>query len=315
MSGHQKVVVLGASGGIGSHVVEELAGRGHHVIAVNRSGTLAAPVGVERRAGDVEDAAAARAVTAGADVVVLAAQPPYGAWHGRFERMVDNTLAAAEAHGARLVMVDNLYAYGAPDRPITEDTPERPVTASNVLRRDLGRRLLDAHASGRVPVTIGRCSDYYGPRGTNTVLAALGITPGVAGKPMRGLVSLDVPHTYHYLPDAARGFRVLVEDERADGHAWILPAAPALTQRQMLELINRHLPRSVPVKRLGPGMLRVGALFSAQIRGTWQVAHQFGQPWLVDASRFERTFGAVPTTSHDEAIAETVAWFLQPGRA
>jgi nucleoside-diphosphate-sugar epimerase len=304
-----RVTVLGGSGGLGNAIVRELAIRGHEVTAVNRGGDADVPDGVGRAAAHVEDVASTLAATAGADVVVMATQPPYADWPGRFEAMVDHVLAAAEHHGSRVVMVDNLYMYGAPDGPIREDTPERATTPSNVLRRDLARRLLNAHDSGRARVAIGRCSDYYGPRGTNTALVAMAIRPGLAGKPMRAVLALDVPHTFHYLPDAARGFAALIADDRADGQAWILPAAPAITQRDLLELIGRHLPAPAGIGRMGPVMLRLGALFVPDARGMLQVAHQFAAPWLIDASRFESTFGPVEVTPHRQAVAETMAWF------
>lgn len=311
----RRVVVLGASGGIGSAVVRELHERGHEVVAVNRRGDAAAPEGVARRAGDLEDAISTMAATDGADVIVMAAQPPYGGWHGPFERMIEHTLAAAEAHGARLVMADNLYMYGRVDGPITEDTPERATTPSNVLRREIGRTLLAAHEAGRVRVTIGRLSDYYGPHGSNSAITELGLLPALAGKPMRTVMRADVPHTFHFLPDAARDLRVLVEDERADGRPWILPAAPAITQGDILAIVNRCLPAPVPIRHIGPLTMRVGALFVREARGMLQVAHQFDRPWVVDASQFESTFGAVETTPHESAVAQTVAWFSNDAAA
>jgi nucleoside-diphosphate-sugar epimerase len=303
----QTVVVLGGTGGIGRAIVEELAGRGHDVVSVNRAGDAEVPDGVARRAGDLLDAASTRAAVAGADVVVMAAQPDYGAWDGPFQTMVEHVIDATAAVDARLVMVDNLYMYGAPDGPISADTPEAPVSAFGEVRAALSRRLRAAHEEGRVRIAIGRFSDYYGPTGHNSGLHATAIEPGIAGRRMRGMFALDVLHTFHYLPDAARAFATLVEDDRADGRVWILPAAPAATQREMLVLLNDVLPTPVGIGVIGPRTMRLGALFLADARNSLHVRDQFLRPWLVDASAFEATFGPFAATPHARALAETVA--------
>lgn len=303
------VTVLGASGGIGNAITIELAARGHAVSAVNRGGDATVPDGVTRRAGDLRSPAAAAAAIGAADVIVMAAQPPYPEWLATFPTLVDHVLAGAEAAGARLVFVDNLYMYAPAGAPLTEHSPEHATDPKGMLRRHLGETLLAAHASGRVRVAIGRFSDYYGPGGTNSGLYHLAIAPGLRGRTVRGLVDLDQPHTFHFLPDAARGFATLVEDGRADGQVWLLPAAPPVTQREVLELIVAALPQRVRIGRVTPAMLRIVGLVNPMIRETRSTVPQWDRPWIVDASRFTATFGAVETTPHDVAVPRTVAWF------
>jgi nucleoside-diphosphate-sugar epimerase len=302
-----RVTVLGAAGGLGAAISGELVSRGHAVTAVTRRGDRG-PVGVERSAADLLDRASTTAATDGADVVVMAAQPAYTEWFSEMEPMVGNVLAAVEQAGARLVFVDNLYMYGPPDGPITEETPERPNNEKMALRRDLGRRLLAAHAAGIAPVSIGRVSDYYGPGGTNSLLYMLMIAPALAGKRMHLLVDGDQPHTFAYLPDAARAFARLVEHPEGDGRAWILPSAPALTQRKVAGIVNELLPEPAKVATLTSWILRLGAPFNSDAREGLKVAHQFDRPFVVDASGFERAFGAIELTDHRTALRETIAW-------
>ena len=98
-------------------------------------------------------------------------------------------------------------------------------------------RLLEAHNSGRVRVTIGRSSDYYGPRGTASVAGDQVFRAALAGKRARWPASLDVPHTLSYLEDMAKGLVTLGEREEADGEVWHLPAAEPITGRKFLELV------------------------------------------------------------------------------
>lgn len=307
------VTVLGASGGIGGAITRELAARGHIVTAVNRGGDADVPDGVARRAGDLSTPSGAAQAIGAAEAVVMAAQPPYPQWVSHWPALIDNVLAGTEQAGARLVFVDNLYMYAPADGPITERSPEHAADAKGALRRQLGRTLLQAHTDGRVRVSIGRFSDYYGPRGTNSGLYMTGISAGLRGRTMRGLIDLDQPHTFSYLPDAARAFATLVEQLRADGQVWILPAAPAITQRELLGLVNTQLPQRVRVGTVSRAMLRVVGLFNPLIRETRSVTVQYDRPWVTDGSHFTDVLGPFEVTPHDEAIAATIAWFSDGG--
>jgi nucleoside-diphosphate-sugar epimerase len=305
-----RITVLGATGGAGRAVATELAGRGHEVTAAARSAEATDwDPGIRPLRTDLTDPASARTACAGADVVVMAAQIPYRGWATELRPLVDAAVDASAAAGARLVMVDNLYAYGSPGTPISEHTPEAATTAKGRLRRELGERLLAAHRAGAVSVSIGRFADYYGPAGDNSLVYQLGIARAVAGTTPRGFIDLDQPHTFHYLPDAARGFATLAERPEADGRIWILPAAPAITQRELLGLVNTATGRGDSIGRVTAPMLRLAGLFNADLREAAEVVEQFARPYTVDASAFEAAFGPIETTPHERAVAETVAWY------
>lgn len=303
------VTVLGATGGIGRAIVAELVHRGHTVTAASRSVAESTwPTGVRVLPTDLRDPISAAAACDGADVVVMAAQIPYSGWMTELTPLVDAAVDAAAAAGARLVMVDNLYGYGFPDGPITEDSPLAATTRKGRLRAELGERLLAAHASGRVRVAIGRFSDYYGPGGENSLLNQVGVKPAVAGKTARVFIAGDQRHTFHYLPDAARGFATLVEHPDADGRIWILPAAPALTQDALYRLLGEVLGRDLEVGRITPLMLRLIGLVNRELKEALEVVGQFDRPYVTDASAFDAAFGPIEVTDHRAALAATVAW-------
>ena len=303
-----RVTVLGGGGGAGGAIVRALHVEGHEVTAVTRRGDAAVPEGVARLAGDVETGPGAKQACAGADVVVMAAQPPYAQWTERFPAMLDHVIAGCEAAAARLVMVDNLYAYAPAQGPITEASPEHATDRKGLLRRSLAESLLGAHAAGRVRVTIGRAGDFFGPAGGDSAPMQLGVLPALDGKAMRGAFDLDQPHTFAYLPDVGAAFARLVADDRADGRAWVLPAAPAITQRALLELVNAALETPVPIRVIGPRMMRIGALFNPDAREMLVTRPQWDRPFVADGSAFQQTFGPLEVTPHADAIAATVAW-------
>jgi nucleoside-diphosphate-sugar epimerase len=301
------VTVLGATGGIGAAITRELAARGHRVTAASRSVHAdRLPADVRPLATDLTDPASAARAAEGADVVVMAAQVPYPAWATQLLPLFDRALDAAAGVGARLVVVDNLYAYGTPPGTITDTSPEAPTTRKGALRRELGRRLLAAHADGRARVTIGRFSDYYGPGGTNSLIHQLGVVRVLAGKAPQVFLAGDQPHTFAYLPDAAHAFATLVERPEADGRAWVLPAAPAVTQRELLTELAVLAGRAPRVGRITPAMLWAAGLFDPQLREAREMAPAFTRAYETAAPDFEATFGPPVVTAHRDALAATL---------
>jgi nucleoside-diphosphate-sugar epimerase len=153
-----QVAVLGASGGMGRTLIDELLRRGHTVTAVNRSGTADVPDGVRRIAADLTSPDDAKRACAGVEVAVLAAQPPYPRWVTQWPPLMRSVIAGASATHTKLVFTDNLYAYSPVSGPISETSPENATDPKGIVRRDLGRMLLAAHERGDLRVAIGRFS-------------------------------------------------------------------------------------------------------------------------------------------------------------
>jgi nucleoside-diphosphate-sugar epimerase len=302
-------VVLGARGGIGGAVVHELAGRGQRVRAVSRGDPGDLPAGVEPHRADVDDPAAVERAAAGADVVYHCAQPPYARWPDLFPPLTRAVLDGTAATGAKLVLADNLYAYGPVDGPLTEDLPDAATFAKGRTRAEMARTLLDAHAAGRLRVSIGRASDYYGPGGANSAAGAVVFGNAVKGSTARWVGRLDMPHTLSYLPDIARGLVVLAERDQADGQVWHLPAAETLTMDQFLRLVFEVLGRPPRYAAVGPVMRRLVGLVNPAVRQLQETSYQRDRPFVLDASRFEKTFGPLPPTPHRQAVTETLDWF------
>ena len=304
-----QITVLGAAGGAGQAIVAELAHRGHRVTAASRSvAGRSWPDGVHQLTTDLRVPGAAAAACADAEVVVMAAQVPYPRWTRELPGLFDTAADAAAAVGARLVVVDNLYAYGAPANPIADGSPTTPDTRKGQLRAALAERLLDRHHRGEVRVTIGRFADYYGPFEGNSLVNQVMITPAVRGRRVRAYIAADQPHTFHYLPDAARGFAALVEHEEADGRSWILPAAPAITQGELIELLRTALQTPLRTSLVTRRMLWALGLVNAELREAREMVTQFDRPYVIDATDHLAAFGDPGLTPHADAVAATLAW-------
>lgn len=306
---HSLHVVFGATGAIGSAVVGELLGAGRSVRAVSRRGR--APEGAQGVAADAADPPQAAAAAAGAAVLYHCASPPYTQWPELFPALTRSILGAAEASGAKLVFADNLYAYGPVAGPLREDLPANARGRKGRIRVDMAALLLGAYRDGRAPTVIGRASDYYGPRGTGSVAGETVFGRILAGKKPLWTGRLDQPHTFHFLPDIARGLLVLADHREADGQVWHLPAAGPLTAQQFFDMVAEAAGRPVPVhaRAAGPAALAAAGMFAPLLREMRETAYQFRSPFVIDFSKFEAAFGSLAPTPHHDAVEQTIAWY------
>lgn len=293
--------VLGATGVAGRETIAALRAGGHEVRGVSR--TPHDTPGISHVAADLRDEASARRALEGADVAYLTTSPAYSTrvWRRDWPAIVRATIAGCLTTGARLVYLDNVYAYGRTDGPMTETTPIRPASRKGEVRAGLLRLLDEARERG-LDVTIGRSADFYGPDASTSVFNMFAIDRAVAGKPPTWLFDARQPHSLTYTPDLGRGLATLGTDERARGRVWHLPTAPALTGAELLTLAGADGRPRV----MSAATMRVGAVFSTAARESLEMAYQFTEPYVFDSSAFERTFGVTPTP-YAEGVAATLA--------
>jgi nucleoside-diphosphate-sugar epimerase len=233
-------VVLGA-GAVGMAVAEALARRGESVRVVSRSGLRERLAGIQSVAGDVTDPVFAASCTDGARVVYQALNPPYHRWAEEFPGLQAAAIAAAQSAAARLVVMDNVYMYGRPNgRPYTEDHPPDAHTRKGRVRAGMARDLMAAHDAGRVQVTVGRASDFFGPRGgKQSVIGDWVIPPALADKTASVMGDPDMPHTYTFIPDIGENLVRLGESDDALGRIWHLPSPETRTTRDVALVYRR----------------------------------------------------------------------------
>jgi nucleoside-diphosphate-sugar epimerase len=149
------VLVLGAGGFIGDHMLNGLAQQGVRVIAGMRN-PRAVPAGTELRQVNALDAGSmARALEGvGAVVNCVAAAP---------EEMAQATQVLAQAAGVRrIVHLSTMSVYGAATGLVTEDAPLRPEGAYGESKAE-SERLLRAHAAQGGSVIMLRPGCVHGP--------------------------------------------------------------------------------------------------------------------------------------------------------
>ena len=301
-------VILG-TGPLGQSVMRELVRRSARVRMVNRSGKAAvgAPPAIEFAAADLYQAEQVRQVTRDASIVYQCAQPEYTEWPEKFPPLIESILAGLD-ESTRLGAGDNLYMYGAVDGPIHEDLPYTNTGRKGPTRARIAEMLLAAHRSGRVPVTIGRGSDFFGPGVTGSVVGETVFGALARGKAANVMGNIDLPHTYTFIDDFGRALVELGRRDEAFGQAWHVPNAAPVTTRQFVSMAAAALgtqPRMVVAGRL---MMRVLGLFIPELREMVELEYEVLKPYVVDDRKYKRVFGD-HSTPLPEAIRRTAAWY------
>jgi nucleoside-diphosphate-sugar epimerase len=175
--------------------------------------------------------------------------------------------------------------------------------------RALASDLLDAARTGRIKASIARSADFYGTDAKTSVPNLLVFQPLAQGMKAQWLANADVPHSFTYIPDAARALPLMDGAEDSWGQVWHLPtAAPPLTGHELVAAAARSLNVAPRLMVLRQWMLRLAGIFNGDIRESVEMLYQSALPYQFDSSKFERRFGVQPTP-YTTGIAETAQFF------
>ncbi|MFI6510248.1 NAD-dependent epimerase/dehydratase family protein [Streptosporangium sp. NPDC050855] len=302
--------VIAGAGQVGSEVARLLAGQGHEVVLLSRSGSGPDLPGVRRVAADVSDRERLTALTQGAMVLYNCVNPRYHEWARDWPPLAASLLGAAETTGAGYVILGNLYVYAAPDRPMREDDPLEAPSAKGAIRARVWRQALASHEAGRSRVTEVRGSDYFGPGCLDQSHLGERFVPALlSGRPVRFAGDPSQPHSWTYVPDVARTLIAAGEGDRAWGRAWHVPTNEPMTAREVAARLCALAGVPDPGVRAMPHLLlRAAGVFSPMLRELEELRYQFVRPFVLDSTATREAFGIEPTPM-DEALTATLAWW------
>ena len=302
-------VIIG-TGPLGLAVMRDLLARGKKVRVVNKSGKAAVPGNVEVKGGDIGDLEFAREVCRSASSIYLCAKPPYIEMADKFQPIMDGAIEAAAATKARLIYADSLYAYGPFTGAVTEEFPYAATGRKGKARALLAAKLMAAHKDGKVRASIGRASDFYGPGVIESAVGERVFGFALAGKAASVMGNLDVPHTYTFIEDFAKGLVTLGEHDEALGQIWHIPSAETVTTRAFITLVFEEIGKPAKIQAAPRWLVSLLGIFNPMMRELNETLYQFEKPFVMDHGKYERAFGASPTP-HLEAIRRTLEWYRQ----
>ena len=309
----KRVLVTGAVGFIGSHLVERLASDGHDVRAFIRyngrddRGHLdridpAIRAAIEVHRGDLKDPEAVRKAVAGRDWVFhLGAliAIPYS-YQNPLDVVQTNVVGTGHVLDAclalgveRVVLTSTSEVYGtARYVPIDEEHPlqgQSPYAATKIGSDALG---LSYHKSFGLPVAILRPFNTFGPRQSARAIIPTIISQALS-RPVVKLGSLDPRRDLTYVKDTASGFASIAACDAAVGRVVNIGRGSDLTIGELVERIGAILGKPIPVEtdnqRIRPAASEVGRL-------------------LAGTKLARELWGWEPKYSLDQALAETIDW-------
>jgi len=317
-----RILVTGADGFIGSHLVEALVADGRKVRAfvlynaLDQRGWLDhVPESVLRQievvAGDVRDAAMVRDAMRGCDQVLhLAAligiPYSYVAPASYIDVNVTGTLNIVEAAKqlglGKVVVTSTSEVYGTAQRvPIDEDHPlvgQSPYSASKIGADQIA---LSYHRSFGVPVTIVRPFNTYGPRQSARAIIPTIITQLASGADQIKLGALTPTRDLSYVGDTVAGMIAALDSPRTIGETINLGSGHEIAMGDLAQTIARLMGKKATIatdaERLRPSGSEVERLLADNAKArrlmNWGPAHG-------GADGLER------------GLEKTIAWFRDP---
>jgi dTDP-glucose 4,6-dehydratase len=321
----KRVIVTGAGGFIGSHLVERLVAEGARVRALVHYNSRNDPgllkllpedtlVKLDLMPADLLDPFAVQQAVEGMDVVFhLGAliSIPYSYRHPYHvaETNVMGTLnvlqACREAGVRRLVHTSSSEVYGtALQVPIDEEHPlqgQSPYSASKIGADKLAESYFCAY---ELPVVTLRPFNTYGPRQSDRAVIPTIIAQALTQDVVH-LGNLDARRDLTYVTDTVDGFIKVSAAANVEGGTYNLGAGSDISIGELAEKIIKLVGRSVKIE-----------VDEARLRPEGSEVQRL----LADNTLAKKDLGWEPRISLDEGLRQTIAWIndnldlYKPGR-
>ncbi len=312
----RKVLVTGAGGFIGSHLVEKLVQAGASVRAFVRYNSRGDPgllrlaslqtmARLELVGGDLRDPEAIRKAVSGCELVYhLGAliSIPYS-YHHPFEVAETNfmgtlniLMACRDLGVQRLIHTSTSEVYGTAQRtPIDESHPlqgQSPYSASKIGADKLVESF---HCTYQLPAVTVRPFNTYGPRQSARAVIPTIITQALADRPIH-LGNLDAVRDFTYVDDTINGFVCAAEADQVEGRTFNLGTGAEISIGKLVEKI----------------MLKVGAQAKVEV-DPQRIRPEKSEVLrlLSDNSLARERLGWSPSVSLDDGLDTTIEWIRE----
>lgn len=253
----EKVLVTGADGFIGSHLVEALLNEGYAVRALSQYNSFnnwgwleeISNPDLEVVTGDVRDPNLCRHITDGCSTVyhlaaLIAIPYSYVAPDSYVDTNIKGTLnmcqAARDCGVKRLVVTSTSETYGtARYVPIDEKHPKQPQSPYSATKIAADAMALSFHNAFNLPVVIARPFNTYGPRQSARAIIPTIITQIANGEREIKVGDLTPTRDFNFVKDTAAGFIALGRTEGIEGKEINIATGTEVSMKETLETIAR----------------------------------------------------------------------------
>lgn len=249
----------------------------------------------------------------GCSVIVHAVNPPgYRRWPQLVLPMIDNTVAAAIAERATIVLPGTVYNYGPDAFPLlSEDSPQHPVTRKGAIRVELERRLQSATDQGARAIVV-RAGDFFGPQAASSWFSQALVQPGkpVAAIGLPG--TRGIGHQWAYLPDVARAMlELLACSDRLEAFSTFHMAGHwdddgMRVAAAIGRAVARHGGPEPRLRAFPWWLVSLASPFAATLRELLEMRYLWQTPVRMCNDRLVEVLGREPLTPLDNAIEATL---------
>lgn len=295
----KSVLILGATGAFGSELTRQMASKGWQVKALTRQPRdhKESDHQIDWVTGDLDRPETLFDAAKNVDMIVHAVNVPYQHWHTTMVNYTRTIIDLAQRNDAHLMFVGNVYNAGIPaDGIITENTPNAPVNEKGEIRAQLEGMIKQASGNGLRTTTV-RFGDFFGPgAGTSSWLNVC--MKAIGKNKLMFAGDADMPHTWAYLPDAAKAFEQVaarrLTEFNSPSHLVLPFSGHVFTFMQLRDVIESIKGRTVKVNQTPWTLFKVLGLVIPLLREIVSMRYLWQHDIRMDGSALEHYLGEEP---------------------
>ena len=264
---NKKVLVTGADGFIGSHLVEMLIKNGAEVRALSYYNSfnnlgwledLPSQSGIEIISGDIRDSFFVQKLTKGVDIIfhlaaLIAIPYSYVAPMSYIETNVKGTLnicdAALQSGCKKIIHTSTSEVYGTAQYvPIDEKHPLQPQSPYSASKIGADQIALSYYYSYKLPVTVARPFNTYGPRQSMRAVIPSAIMQIVSKRQNIEVGDITPTRDFNFVEDVCKGFIALAESEASIGEVFNLGSNYEISINDTISLIQKIMGANITCK-------------------------------------------------------------------
>ncbi|MCR8657663.1 SDR family NAD(P)-dependent oxidoreductase [Paenibacillus endoradicis] len=304
----KKVLVAGATGGIGYALVQQLTKQNIEVVAFARGADkLRTMFGHNKSvtcvSGDVLNVQNLLDACEDIDTIIHAVSFPYQKWNETHIPCLVNMLEAAKRSQSKFILVDNIYAYGKQPQAVDEVVMKFPHTKKGKLRLKMESLVKE---SG-IPYLIAHVPDVFGPNAKNTILHGT-LQAAVQNKAAYFVGRMDVTREFAYTNDVAEIIYALALNPASFNQHWNIPGCLKISGQELSLLLQQLLGYRPKIRVATSKHVAFLALFSSFMREQKEMMYLTETPVILNATKLEKALGTIPFTDRTQSLRETIEW-------
>lgn len=288
--------ILGAGGPVANALTRELENHNETTRLISRR-TIQTGKNTTWQKADLTNLTELREAAKGSDILYLCAGIVYDAeiWKVQWPIIIKNVITIAKENNARLIFFDNIYMYGLVDGPITEGTPNKPISEKGKVRAGVADIIMNEVKAGTLTASIARAPDFYGTDSQNSFFDMMVLAKYAKKETAQWMGDANTKHCFIFIEDAAKAMYLLGQNPDTDNQIWHLPTTPAITGKQFIQMAAAIYNTKPSYFSLKKWMLWVIGKFMKVVAGTVEMYYQYDHDYQFDSSKFEKRFNFKPT--------------------